>query len=142
MLDSLRKVAARLLGTATDDRARREPRRLALDDVPHLGLVYPSVESIAITLRVESPDRQHCSITHTRTFADRSRADFRFRCKNPACVQGGFDLSELIDRAVGAQRDTVTGTRICDGVESPRGTYHSNCMHELSYRIAIRYQQH
>lgn len=145
MLHSLRKAAARLI--AATSKSHSEPgalpsRLLALDDVPHLGAVYPFVDTIAITLRMESPDREHCSVVHTRTFADRSRADFRFRCKNPDCHHGGFDLHELVARAVDTRRTSVRGARVCSGVESPRGTYQSSCLHELTYQIAIRYRHH
>ncbi|MEO0973897.1 MAG: hypothetical protein AAFX85_12460 [Pseudomonadota bacterium] len=142
MIDSLRKVAARLLGVDREDPfAGRPGRRTALDDVPHLELAYPGVDTVAITLRAESPDREHVTITHTRTFGPRSRADFRFRCKNPTCRHGGFDLTQLVHRAVEQQRDSVSGTEVCTGTETPHGTYQTRCMHELVYRIAISYRQ-
>ncbi|MEM9385109.1 MAG: hypothetical protein AAGA68_08610 [Pseudomonadota bacterium] len=138
MLNSLRKVAARLLGTP----GGREPRRLALDDIPQLGTVYPEVDTVAMTLRFSSPDGEHGTRPHTRTFDARSRASLSFRCKNPSCRQGGFELLGLIDRAMSASRTKVVGTGVCAGVESPPGASQRRCLHELHYRIEIRYRQH
>ncbi|MEO0424322.1 MAG: hypothetical protein AAF184_18435 [Pseudomonadota bacterium] len=139
MLSSLRKAAARLLGSPA---SAGEPRRVALDDVPQLGTVYPELDTVTMTLRFSSPDGEHSTAPYSRTFDARTRANLSFRCKNPNCCQGGFELLGLIDRATASRRDSVTGTDLCAGMESPRGTSQRRCHHELHYRIAIRYRQH
>jgi hypothetical protein len=68
-----------------------------------------------------------------------AKSVFRYRCPNDECVQGDFDLSDIISQAVAKGQTVVTGKIQCPGWLSKTtiGTVH--CNNRLHYELTLTY---
>lgn len=66
-------------------------------------------------------------------------ANFVFRCKNTECVDGGFDLTEEVDRMITDFETSSHGRRVCQGWDGKSNVGHQRCYYELNFIVNIGY---
>ena len=106
----------------------RKQRRL------EAGLVskhFPDVAGIVVNM--EYSQRGAKPLRRTLNFYPTSYAFFRVDCLSDDCVDGGFDLTQIINSMIRNNRDMVKGELGCDD-SGPRAD-HSN----IAYEVAIQY---
>lgn len=92
---------------------------------------YPEVAGIVISMTYNQKGAK--SILRTFNFSPDSYAFFRLHCLSKYCVDGGFDLSQVITAMIRNRRTVTNGTLSCEGNEPSAG--HS----DIVYKVAIQY---
>ena len=92
---------------------------------------FPGVASI--TMNMTYTQRGARSILRTFHFTPDSYAFFVVSCLRRDCVDGGFDLTEVITSMIRNRRVDSKGTLGCSGTDS--STNHS----DIAYEVAIQY---
>jgi hypothetical protein len=111
--------------------ARTERRQQKLD----AGLVkdrFPEVAGIVINMTYDQRGIQK-SLPRVVNFFPDSYALFMIDCLNKDCVDGGFDLTQVITWMIRNRRGSTKGDLCCEGEGTSAN--HSN----ITYEVAIQY---
>ncbi|MFZ3123488.1 MAG: hypothetical protein WA104_09060 [Thermodesulfovibrionales bacterium] len=92
---------------------------------------FPEVASIVINMTYNQRGIQK-SLPRIVNFFPSSYALFRVHCLSKGCVDGGFDLTQIITAMIRNRRETAKGDLSCEGNPSPE---HS----AIVYEVAIQY---
>lgn len=111
-----------------------------LSTVPRMEEKFPNVRHLAVNLVISPPDHETEPTMNGRSFGPQALAFFEFRCKNVECSDGGFDISDSIERAIAEHDTEVTGRRICRGWHGKRKQHNPiRCHYELNFKVNIAY---
>jgi hypothetical protein len=94
---------------------------------------FPEVASVNITMTDRHKGINPTSILRTFNFQPGSYAYFHMGCLNKDCVDGGFDLNQIITTMIEDHKELGEGELACNGSNSRSD--HSN----IRYRISIQY---
>ena len=94
---------------------------------------FPEVAGIVISMTYNQKGIR--SILRTFNFSPSSYALFRADCLSKNCVDGGFDLTQVITTMARSHREMAKGVLGCEG-NDPSDT-HS----DIVYEVAIQYTQ-
>ena len=101
---------------------------------------FPELKTLTAALASFSPDGQTCyselKCTYNLGYA---KALFLLDCPNPECIDGNFDLSSEVARAVAGHQESATGERRCQGWKSKTTMGHIYCDHLLRYTLNLAY---
>src|SRR3972149_7699891 len=114
--------------------ARRERTHQKLES----GLIsehFPKVSSIVIDVTNSYGKINPMTVLRTLNFWPNSYAYFNIECLSKGCLDGGFDLDQVIAMMVRRHKDSGEGDLICDG--NNLSSDHSNIL----YKINIRYNK-
>jgi hypothetical protein len=92
---------------------------------------FPEVASIIMNMTYNQKGTR--SILRTFHFTPNSYAFFVVNCLRQDCVDGGFDLTQVITAMIRNRRADAKGTLSCKGTDS--STIHS----DIIYEVAIQY---
>lgn len=92
---------------------------------------FPGVAAIVVNMTYTQKGTQ--SVLRTFNFSPLSYAFFRVDCLSEDCVDGGFDLTQLITSMIRSRREAARGELSCESNEP--APHHSS----ISYEVAIRY---
>jgi hypothetical protein len=92
---------------------------------------FPEVASIIMNMTYKQ--KGTTSILRTFHFTPRSYAFFVVNCLRQDCVDGGFDLTQVITAMIRNRKMDAKGTLSCKGADST--TSHS----DIVYEVAIQY---
>ncbi|MEJ2695533.1 MAG: hypothetical protein P8013_02690 [Candidatus Sulfobium sp.] len=110
---------------------RKERRQQKVD----AGLVkerFPEVAAIVVNMTYNQRGLQK-SLPRVVNFFPDSSALFIIDCLNKDCVDGGFDLTQIITATIIDRRKSVKGDLCCEGEGPSAG--HST----IAYEVSIRY---
>jgi hypothetical protein len=111
--------------------ARMERRQRKLD----AGLVdaqFPEVAGIVVNMTYNQKGIQK-SLPRVVNFFPSSSALFRIDCLNKECVDGGFDLTQVITGMIKNHKGAAKGELCCEG-DSPSADHST-----IAYEVAIKY---
>lgn len=112
--------------------AARTERLQQRVDAGFVSAHFPKVASIVISM-IYNQVGLNKALMRTVNFFPDSSAFFRVDCVNRDCVNGGFDLTQVINDMVGKNKVTVKGKLSCEGSGPIVG--HSS----IAYNIQIIY---
>jgi len=112
--------------------AARTERLQQRVDAGFVSAHFPEVDSIVINMLYSQRGIQK-SLPRIVNFFPGSYALFRIDCLNKDCVDGGFDLTEVITSMIRNRRGTTKGELSCEGNGS--STDHS----AIVYEVTIQY---
>jgi len=101
-----------------------QQRREAGSIVTH----FPEVVSIDMNMTYNQKGAK--SIIRTFHFSPDSYAFFIINCLRKDCVDGGFDLTQVINAMIRSRKVKTKGTLSCKGTDS--STTHSDIIYEVS----------
>lgn len=101
---------------------------------------YPEVTKLAVNLSIKAPFEKIEPTVRGFSMSPDAMANFVFRCKNTDCIDGGFDLTEEVDRAIAAYETGSHGRRVCQGWDGQKNVGHQRCYYELNFIINISYE--
>jgi len=110
--------------------ARREKQQRKVD----AGLVdaqFPEVSGIVVNMIYNQRGIQK-SLPRLVNFFPDSYALFKIDCLNKECVDGGFDLTQVITGMIRNRKETAKGDLSCDG--NSASDDHSNIVYEVSIK--------
>ncbi len=110
-----------------------------IDSTPRIRDQYPNVVHLAINLTIRAPFQEMEPTLNNRSLGPESAAYFRFRCKNVDCQEGGFDLTESLEAAIGTGQTDAAGRQVCQGWRSAQLTNQQRCHFELNFQAHIDY---
>jgi hypothetical protein len=90
-------------------------------------------EVVSITMNITYNQKGAGSIRRIFHFTPDSYAFFVVNCLRRDCVDGGFDLTEVITSMISSRREGSKGTLCCRGTDS--STKHS----DIVYEVTIQY---
>ncbi|MEW6584704.1 MAG: hypothetical protein AB1442_03725 [Nitrospirota bacterium] len=93
---------------------------------------FPEVVSIVVSMLYKQKGIAK-SLLRTVNFFPGSYAFFRISCLSKGCVEGGFDLSQVIAGMVGKHSEAAKGELNCEG-KDPSSDHSA-----IVYEVAIRY---
>lgn len=100
-------------------------------DAGFVSKLFPEVASIVVNMTYNQKGIQK-SLPRIVNFFPSSYALFRVNCLNKSCVDGGFDLTQIITTMVQNHREAAKGDLTCEGSPSPE---HS----DIAYEVSIQY---
>jgi len=109
-------------------KAERIQQRL---DAGIVSVHFPEVAGIVISMIYNKKGIQ--SLLRTLNFYPSSAAFFRVDCLNNNCVDGGFDLTQVVTAMIGNRKEAAKGELSCEG--NGLSANHS----VIVYEVAIQY---
>jgi len=100
-------------------------------DAGSIASNFPEVANIDMQMTYNQTGSK--SILRNFHFTPSSYAFFRINCLRKDCMDGGFDLTQVITGMIRTRRVNAKGTISCEGTDS--STNHS----AINYDIAIQY---
>jgi hypothetical protein len=113
-------------------KAAREEKQQRKLDAGFMEAQFPEVAGIVISMIYNQRGIQK-SMPRVVNFFPGSYALFRVDCLNKECVDGGFDLSQLITGMIRNHKEAAKGDLICEG--NSTSASHST----IAYEVAIQY---
>jgi hypothetical protein len=110
-------------------RMERQQRKL---DAGFMVAQFPEVASIVISMMYNQKGIQK-SLPRVVNFFPGSYALFRIDCLNKGCVDGGFDLTQVITGMIRNRRKAAKGDLSCEG-DGPSADHSA-----IVYEVAIQY---
>jgi len=92
---------------------------------------FPEVASIIMNMTYKQNGAK--SILRTFHFSPESYAFFVVNCLRQDCVDGGFDLTQVITEMIRSRKADAKGALSCNGADS--STSHS----DIVYEVAVQY---
>jgi hypothetical protein len=111
-------------------RIERQQRKL---DAGFVAAQFPEVTDIVVRMTYNQRGIKQ-SLCRVVNFFPDSSALFRIDCLNKECVDGGFDLTQIISGMIRNHRETSKGNLSCEG-DSPSAD-HSTIVYEVSIQYA------
>ena len=108
--------------------AARTERLQQRADAGFVATHFPEVESIVISMTYSQKGIAK-SLPRVVNFFPGSYALFRVACLNNDCVDGGFDLTQVINTMIRNRKEAAKGDLSCESAE------HS----AIAYEVAIQY---
>ena len=112
--------------------AARLARRQRKEDAGFMAAQFPDVAGIVIKMKYSQRGMQK-SLPRVINFFPDSYALFRIDCLNKECVDGGFDLTQVITEMIRNRSKVSKGDLGCEGYDPSAG--HST----IAYEVAITY---
>ncbi len=112
--------------------AARTERLQQKVDAGFVSTHFPKVSSIVISM-IYNQIGLNKALLRTVNFFPDSPAFFRVDCVNKDCVNGGFDLTQIITAMIGKHKETAKGKLSCEGHGPIAG--HSS----IIYKIETKY---
>ncbi len=100
---------------------------------------YPEVGKLAVNLSIRAPFESIEPTVRGFSLGPDAMANFVFRCKNTECLEGGFDLTEEIEKMIAAYETSGHGRRVCQGWDGKSNMGHQRCYWELNFIVNISY---
>lgn len=112
--------------------AARIERQQQKVDAGSVSTHFPEVASIVVRMKYNQRGIAK-SLPRVVNFFPGSSALFRIDCLNKECIDGGFDLTQVITGMIGSRRAAAKGDLSCQGDGPSDG--HST----IVYEVAIQY---
>jgi hypothetical protein len=103
------------------------------------GLVsehYPKVSGMVIHMTYYQKALNPVLMLRTVNFFPTSYAYFNMECMIKGCVDGGFDLTSIIDNLIKNHKKSAKGKMVCCGENDSLSPDHAH----ISYEISIKYK--
>jgi len=101
---------------------------------------FPSVQSLMITATFKEPDWGQDPPPRVLDYNDGSKAHFEIECPHRECLDGGFDLSSLVNDMIQKHQSKAVGKVVCQGWQDRERMNKHRCFSELSYSIEVLYR--
>jgi len=104
------------------------------------GLVsdrFPDISGIVISMKYYRELSNQVLMVRTVNFFPTSYAFFNMECMTKGCVNGGFDLSPVIDNMIKNHKKSEKGKMVCNGENDKLASNHAS----VSYEIKIEYNK-
>jgi hypothetical protein len=95
---------------------RYEQRKRMEDEAPRLSTAIPDLESLSLQVDERRAGVSTGEAAHIRrVVVENAPALFVVPCRDPACKDGGHDITNLITRALRAKETRFEGEDACNG---------------------------
>jgi hypothetical protein len=131
---------AKLKPDARTEHRVHETQRVEQSDT--LARKFPDLNSLSITLaHFRPPDIVQIGSLKMTFNLDHARSMLRVDCSNQECVEGDYDLTAELAKAVAGHRKTISGEVICQGWRSKTEIGVAHCDHILRFKLSLAYKR-
>ncbi|NQU11337.1 hypothetical protein HQ590_11130 [bacterium] len=118
----------------------REQQRQRVQNSPSLARRFRHLKALTVLLDYCDPRAiiQNGRVKYSVN-VDNAKSVFRFDCRNSECVQGDFDLTGPLAKAVAKKRTGVKGEMLCQGWQSKATVDSVRCHSILRYDLRLAY---
>ena len=118
----------------------RQRRKLRVDASANLADKFKGLRSLKVNLEYYEADgiRKMTEVKYTVNLKH-ARSVFLFTCPREDCVEGDFDLSRKLDRAVAKHQTTASGELCCQGRRRGAFKQEACCCSVLRYTLTLNY---
>lgn len=116
----------------TRKNAARMERRQRKLDAGFIAAQFPEVQGIVVNMIYNQRGIQK-SLCRVVNFFPGSSALLRIDCLNKECVDGGFDLTQVITGMIRNRREAAKGDLSCEG-DGPSANHST-----IAYEVSIQY---
>jgi hypothetical protein len=118
----------------------RERERNRITASPTLAEKFPELKSLTVELSHYSAGGVYktSEVKYSVNLAH-AKSVFCFECPNDQCVEGDFDLSDVLTDAVAARVDTRSGEACCQGWKSKTTIGGLGCSNVLRYTLNLEF---
>ena len=122
---------------------RREYRLKQREQIEASALLakrFPELKALKVTLEYYDADgvkkngEMKCKLN-----MEHGRSALWFACPGVECMEGDFDLSEALAKAVAGRRKAVTGAQVCPGTRKQGKDGRVPCGALLRYQLNLNY---
>jgi hypothetical protein len=117
------------------DLREREQRQRTYLAAPTVAKQFPALEELAVNMSFFDPEGKVHPSPSRRLFAPSMQAFFEFQCPMHDCSGGGFNMRDLVPRALTGKKPVTSGQLQCAGKRPRIGAGTSPCLLELNYEV-------
>jgi hypothetical protein len=112
-----------------------------VEDSQALAQKFPDLNSLSVTVaHFRPPGLVQIGALKLTYNPDHAKSVLRVDCANPECVEGDFDLTAELAKAVSARRKTLSGEIICQGWQDKNQIGRARCQHILRFKLSLGYK--
>jgi hypothetical protein len=121
--------------------AQRLEQKTRIIEAPTLAEQFPSLRSLKVRLQflnhsaAESRNELKYSVNLLH-----AKSIFTFRCQNPECIGGDFDLSRELAAAVNGGRRKAAGEMQCQGWRARDTINATHCSKVLRFELSLAFK--
>ena len=119
---------------------QHETWRRAYAEATQLHERFPDVEQVVLDLSFTDLSKIGTYSSQLRTISAPAKAFFAVACPRTLCLDGGFDLDDIVSAMLRAGAATSTGTLECGGWVDPSRTDHTRCRLQMQFLVQVRYE--
>jgi hypothetical protein len=118
----------------------RLKQREQIEASPFLVKKFPQLKALTVTLEFYDADgvtkngQMKCKVN-----VEHARTALWFACPGVECIEGDFDLSEALAKAVAGRRKVATGELCCAGTRKRGKDERVPCRTLLRYKLNLNY---
>jgi hypothetical protein len=105
-------------------------------DSRYISEVCPNIESIEIKMQFTNPDDKNTFEKNIVLKKD-MKAYFKYDCPYRECINGGYDLNDIINKAIESPNKQAEGKLICQGWQDKERVNKHKCLLEALVKIKI-----
>ncbi len=102
---------------------------------------YPKIKAIEFEMNYVDPDSLTAPSYKKHTLDPDKKAYFHFNCPYRECVDGGHDLSSIVQRMYDECIREESGELVCRGWQDETRINKHRCLCELNYKVIIDYYE-
>jgi hypothetical protein len=140
-VDEGRQKFVLMYNTKLGTRAKhRQEQSQLVKESPTLAEKFPTLKTLKVRLRFfeRRLDGSQSEIKYTVNLLH-AKSIFRFGCRNPECVNGDFDLTQDLARAVAARERKTAGELRCQGWRTKESIDSIRCHKLLQFELTLGY---
>ena len=111
-----------------------------VEDSQTLAQKFPELNSLSVTVAHFRPGDVQVGAMKLTYNPEHAKSVLRVDCANPECVEGDYDLTAELAKAISARRKTVSGEVICQGWRSKTELGVAHCQHILRFKLSLGYK--
>lgn len=120
----------------TFEQRRAELKHMLYTNSPLISQSYPGIKSIEIKITFTDPNDGE-KFEGKQSYNTDSKAFFRYDCPYRECVNGGYDLKNVIENAIQAPNQQVQERLICQGWQDQKRINKYKCLLEALLTVKI-----
>jgi hypothetical protein len=121
--------------------AQRREQRVRITEAPTLAEKFPSLKSLKVRLQFlnhatavsQNQMKYAVNLLHAKSI-------FTFRCQNPECIGGDFDLSGELASAVKGGHRKAAGELLCQGWRARETINSTRCSKVLRFELILGFR--
>ncbi|MCG3148593.1 MAG: hypothetical protein PCFJNLEI_02038 [Verrucomicrobiae bacterium] len=118
----------------------REQQGQRVTAAPSLSQKYGKLKSLTVDVGYFAPEggSQFRQMSYAVNL-DHAKSVFRMDCCNDECVQGDYELTEELAKAIAKRAKSVVGELCCHGWQNKASIKTTKCNHVLRYKLKLGY---
>ena len=111
-------------------------KHMLYSNSPYISHEFPNIKSIGVTIKFTDSDDGR-EFTKTITYQPNSKAYFQYDCPYRECSDGGYDLKNVIEKAINSSDRQAQEKLKCNGWQDAERVGKHHCLLEALVEVEI-----